>query len=177
MKDIILNSKKIAIFGWPATGKSTLGEYLSNKMNIKMYSLDLIRWNNSKDGIKDDNLFINEYNNILKNNEWIIEGNALDWIGTRLDQADVLIFFDSTVETTITNFLKREERINKLEEIRKSFDTNINQPVEKTIDWIKNRYSNKIVELRKKLKNYQEKLIIINNYEELTKLINELNKE
>lgn len=177
MKDKILNSKKIAIFGWPATGKSTLGEYLSKKMNVKMYSLDLIRWNNSKDGIKDDDAFINEYNNILKNNEWIIEGNALDWIDSRLNQADILIFFDSDVETTIANFLQREEKLKRSEELRKSFDANNNQPVEKTIDWIKNRFSKKIVELRKKLEDYQEKLIIINNYEELTKLINELNKE
>lgn len=177
MKIEILNSKKIAIFGWPASGKSTLGEYLSNKMNIKLYPLDLIRWKNSNGTTKDDNQFLEEYNKILKYDNWIIEGNALDWIDDRLDNADVLIYFESDVETTINNYLLRENKINNREEIRKSFDTNNNQPIEKTIDWIKNRYSKKIVELRKKLKNYQEKLIIINNYEELSKLINKLNKE
>ena len=174
MIDKILNSKKIAIFGWPATGKSTLGEALSNKLEIPMYSLDLIRWKNSINGKKDDEAFLKEYYKILECDNWIIEGNALDWIDERLNQADVLLFFESDTKTSINNFIKREEKIKNLEEVRKSFDKENEETLDKTIEWIENRYSKKIEKLRLKLKDYKEKLVILNNYNELNKIINEL---
>lgn len=124
-----------------------------------------------------DGLFLENYKKILEYDKWIIEGNALDWIDDRLEKADILIFFESDIKTSINNFILREEKINKSEELRKSFDERITQPLEKTIEWIKNRYSKKIEKIRIKLKNYEKKLIVIANYEELNKIINELNKE
>lgn len=72
MDDLINNlyfSKKIAIFGWPASGKSTFGKFLSSKLNIELYSLDIIRWKYSHQGVKDDNSFLNDYGKILKKDE------------------------------------------------------------------------------------------------------------
>lgn len=169
----LLQAEKIALFGWPATGKSTFGKFISNKLNIELYSLDIIRWKYSKYGIKDDSKFLEEYEEILKKDRWIIEGNALDFISSRLEQSDALIFFDSSVEKCIENYKNREEKVKSGEEKRLNFDeTKSNND---TIEWIKNKYSKKIEKLRITLKDYNGKLIIINNYEELSDLINQIN--
>lgn len=165
----LLFSKKIAIFGWPASGKSTFGKFLSQKLRIELYALDEIRWKYSTDGIKDDNKFLNEYEKILEKERWIIEGNALDWIDSRLEQADILIFFDSTIERCIENYKNRENKIKSGEEKRLNFNTSKNS--NDIIDWIEKRYSKKVEKLRPNLNKYNNKLIIINNYEELNDII------
>ncbi len=168
----LLLSKKIAIFGWPAMGKSTLGNFLSNKLNIELYSLDEIRWKYSKAGIKDDNMFLNDYEKILEKEEWIIEGNALNWIDSRLEQADILIFFDSTIDKCIENYKNRDNKVQLGKEERLNFDNS--KSSHDIINWIENRYSKKIEKLRPKLKEYSNKLIIVNNYEELGDIINQI---
>lgn len=169
MIDSLLSSKKIAIFGWPATGKSTFGKYISNTLNIELYSLDIIRWKYSENGVKDEGKFLDDYDDILKKEEWIIEGNALDWIDSRLEQADILIFFDSTIDKCIENYNKRESKVQNGEEERLYFD--LSKSTNDMIEWIKNRYSKKIEKLRPKLNNYVEKLIVINDFDELNEMI------
>lgn len=169
----LLVSKKIAIFGWPASGKSTFGDFLSQKIKIELYSLDEIRWKYITDGIKDDSKFLNAYEKILEKEKWIMEGNALDWIDSRLEQADILIFFDSTIEKCIENYENRENKIKLGEEKRLHFDTA--KTSNDTIDWIKNRYSKKIEKLKPNLSKYKNKLIIINNYEELNDIMKKIN--
>ncbi|MCI9434958.1 MAG: hypothetical protein HFI86_06790 [Bacilli bacterium] len=173
MIDDLFFAKKIAIFGWPATGKSTFGNFISNKLNIELFSLDLIRWKYSKEGIKNDDKFLNEYEKILKKDKWIIEGNALDWIDSRLKKSDILIFFDSTVDTCIENYKIRWKKVISGKEKWLNFDKS-KKPKE-SIEWIKNRYSKKIEKLRPILNNYRDKLIIINNYEELNDIITKIN--
>lgn len=168
----LVTSKKIAIFGWPATGKSTFAKVLSDKLNIDLYSLDLIRWKYSKDGIKDDDSFFRDYEKILEKDSWIIEGNALDFIDSRLKNADVLIFFDSTIEECISNYNRREDNIRKGLENRINFDES--KSMDDTVSWIKNRYSKKIEKLRLILPTYEDKLIVVNNYCELDCLIKEI---
>lgn len=158
-------SKKIALFGWPACGKSTLGEFLSGKLNINLYSLDTIRYKNSYNNVKDDDKFLIEYEKILLKDSWIIDGNALDFIESRLEQADVLIFFDSDIKKCVENCKVRANRIMLGEETRKNFEGE--KPNNDIEDWVINRFSKKIEKLRPILKNYDNKIIIINNYSEL----------
>lgn len=175
MKEIaekILNCHKIAVFGWPATGKSTLSEKLSNALNIHHYSLDVLRWDNYVDGEKNDEAFLLEYSEILKKEKWIIDGNALDWIDSRLESADMLIFFESTIENCINNYCNRELKITNKQETRKSFNEEKKKSNEETVNWIKNRYARKVDYLRIKLLDYKDKLVIINNYNELDQFLN-----
>jgi len=166
----LLTAKKIAIFGWPATGKSTFSMALYKVTGIPVYPLDIIRWGNAANGQKDEQHFLKEYQEILEKEEWIIEGNALNWISARLEQADLLIFFESTVENCIQNFKAREERVAQHLEERIHFEETEKQSFEETIQWIKNIYAKKIDSLRLTLKEYTEKLLVIHNYEELEQL-------
>lgn len=173
MIDKLCSSKKIAIFGWPASGKSTFGNFLSDKLNLELHSLDRIRWKYSKEGIKDENKFLEEYEKILKKDNWIIEGNALDWIDSRLEQSDILIFFNSNVDQCIENYNNRERKIKLGKEKRLNFDES--KTIKDMTEWIKNRYSRKIEKLKPILNNYKDKLIVINNYEELNDSITKIN--
>ena len=166
------NPKRIALFGFPASGKSTFAKILNEKYNIPVYSLDLIRWKNVKNGEKDEEYFVKEYEKIINLDEWIIEGNALDYIDSRLEKSDVLYFFDTGVADCINNYIKREENVKNGEE-RLAFDTKMTS--DNTIEWIKTRYAKKIEKLKIKLENYKDKLIIIHNYDELNNEIEKLN--
>lgn len=116
-----------------------------------------------------------KYNEILKKNEWIIEGNALDWIDSRLEEADMLLFFDSTTLECMKNYINRENKIQIGTEERINFD--VTKKSKDMKEWLENRYSKKIDKLRPRLDNYKDKLIVINNYEELNDVINKVNSK
>lgn len=169
----ITSSKKIAIFGWPATGKSTFSELLSKKLGLPLYHLDNIRWKNSVNGKKDEEQFLQEYNNILMQKSWIMEGNALDWISSRLEQADMLFYFHSCIEQSISLMHKRALKINKNNQ--SNFMSKFQSDEENFKNWIENRFSKKIDKLLPVFKQYHNKIYQVNNYDELNILISKIN--
>ena len=88
---------KIHIIGCSGTGKSYLAKRLSEKYNIPHFDLDDIFWDNSSDryGVKmpDEkrNLMLED---ILRKNDWIIEGVFYDWLDGSFCDADVIILLD-----------------------------------------------------------------------------------
>lgn len=86
--------KRIAVFGKPGGGKSTLSRKLAKAVGVELYPLDLIEYR--PDGEK---VSIEEYTlsheNILNKDGWVIEGlGALDSFWQRVDTADTLIYVD-----------------------------------------------------------------------------------
>ena len=169
---IKMKHKKIALFGFPASGKSTFSVFLSELYNIPKYSLDEIRWAKMKDNKKDEEYFNKEYEKLLSLDEWIIEGNALDTIQSRLDQSDLLYFFDTGVEESLKNYFAREEKLSSGLESRIGY--NGKADIDAFPDWLKNRYAKKIERLKPILENYKDKLIVIHNYDELNMEIERL---
>ena len=65
---------KIYVIGPVSSGKTTLANTLAKKLNIKMYELDKVVWDDDNGNIKRSNediaiLFLK----IIKENSWIIE--------------------------------------------------------------------------------------------------------
>jgi len=89
--------KKVAVFGKPANGKSTLSKKLSSATGIKLYALDSILYGQNGQEV-DRKCYEDAHENILSFDEWIIEGfgplNALDSFNKRLEAADTLIYID-----------------------------------------------------------------------------------
>ncbi|HMV81173.1 MAG TPA: hypothetical protein PL048_04545 [Leptospiraceae bacterium] len=86
--------RRIAVFGKPGGGKSTLSRRLASAFGVKLYPLDLIEY--YPDGRKKS---LEEYNEshseILKRDAWIIDGlGTLDSFWKRVDSADTLIYID-----------------------------------------------------------------------------------
>ena len=89
--------KKIAVFGKPANGKSTLSNALATETGIKLYALDSILYKaNGQEIDKED--YEETHANILLGEQWIIEGfaplSSLDSFYQRLDAADTLIYIE-----------------------------------------------------------------------------------
>lgn len=87
-------SKKILALGNAAGGKSRLCRALSKKLNIPMYSLDLILW---KPGwiLTPDEEYHQKQAELLQHDKWIIEGLApLKHVEACFQEADTIIFVD-----------------------------------------------------------------------------------
>jgi len=86
--------KKIAIFGKPGGGKSTLSKKLSKVTGIKLYPLDLIEY--QKDGqripLEEDTA---AHEKLIQNESWIIDGlGTISSFWARVDAADTLVYID-----------------------------------------------------------------------------------
>lgn len=82
---------KILIIGSPGTGKSTLSYQLSCHLNLPLYHLDDIFWQNSTSTIS-QHQFISEIKEIIILNKWIIDGNYSDSLEMRVIMADTVIW-------------------------------------------------------------------------------------
>jgi len=89
--------KKIAVFGKPANGKSTLSKKLALATGIKLYALDSILYKPNGEHV-DRKSYEETHESILSSEEWIIEGfgpmNSLESFNKRLNEADTLIYIE-----------------------------------------------------------------------------------
>ena len=102
--------KKVAVFGKPASGKSTLSKALSLATGIKLYAIDSILYLPNGDEI-DRAKYDVAHESILASEQWIIEGfgpmNSLESFNRRLEEADTLIYIDLPYSVTYWLVLKR----------------------------------------------------------------------
>ncbi|MBL3820698.1 DNA topology modulation protein [Bacillus sp. BSL6] len=85
--------KKIILIGSGGSGKSTLARQLSNKLSIKVHHLDALFWKPNWEGVpkvKQRKV----QNELVKEDEWIIDGNYSGTMDIRMNAADTIIFLD-----------------------------------------------------------------------------------
>ena len=86
--------KKIAVFGKPGSGKSTLSKNLASATGIQLHPLDSIVYKKNGDMV-DRKTYDMEHGNILSSDSWIIDGfGPIESFNKRLDVADTLIYID-----------------------------------------------------------------------------------
>lgn len=133
--------KKIALIGSGGSGKSTLARKLGMKLNIEVYHLDALLWKpNWQPTSKEDQRKIQM--ELVKKEEWIIDGNYNGTMDIRLREADTIIFLDFSRVLCTYRALKRmiqyrnRKRPDMAEGVKERFDLNF-------IKWIWN-YPKKI---------------------------------
>lgn len=85
--------KKIILIGSGGSGKSTLAKQLGNKLNIKVHHLDALFWKANWEGVpREEQKKVQK--NLIKEEEWIIDGNYGGTMDLRLNAADTIIFLD-----------------------------------------------------------------------------------
>ncbi|PEL17798.1 topology modulation protein [Bacillus wiedmannii] len=85
--------KKIILIGSGGSGKSTLARQLGNKLNIKVHHLDALFWKTNWEGVpKEEQRKVQ--NELVKEDEWIIDGNYGGTMDIRINAADTIIFLD-----------------------------------------------------------------------------------
>lgn len=86
--------KKVAVFGKPGSGKSTLSKALASATGIKLHQLDSIVYKKNGE-LVDRKIFNEAHENILSSDCWIIDGfGPIGSFNKRLEAADTLVYID-----------------------------------------------------------------------------------
>lgn len=85
--------KKIIVIGCPGSGKSTFSKELHKKIDIPLFHLDMMYWNEDKTTV-DKEIFLEQLNNTLQKEAWIIDGNYSSTMELRLQACDTVFFLD-----------------------------------------------------------------------------------
>ncbi|MCE4048858.1 DNA topology modulation protein [Bacillus sp. Au-Bac7] len=98
--------KKIVLIGSGGSGKSTMARQLGEKLNLRVYHLDVLFWKPNWVGVP-KNEQINIQVELVKEESWIIDGNYGGTMDIRLNAADTIIFLDISRWTCMFRMIKR----------------------------------------------------------------------
>ena len=98
--------QKVIIIGCPGSGKSTFARKLSDVTSLPLYHLDMLFWNEDKTTVSKD-VFLEKLKAVMKNPEWIIDGNYASTMEMRLCECDTVFFLDFPTEICIKGVTER----------------------------------------------------------------------
>ena len=99
--------KKVIVIGCPGSGKSTFAKALHSKTNLPLYHLDMLYWNPNKTTVSKD-VFIKRLTEVLKKEEWIIDGNYASTMEMRMKECDTVFFLDFPLEVCLDGIKERK---------------------------------------------------------------------
>lgn len=164
---------KIYIVGSVSSGKSTLAKKLSKELNIPYTSLDDVVYevdssnpcsNTKRTDSERDKLF----NSIISGDNWIIEDIGRSCFKDGLKEADKIILLETNKYIRNYRIVKRFMR-QKLGIEKCSYDPNFKM-LKLMLQWSKDYDSGKD-KLKSKISNYEEKVIILRNNDDINNLI------
>lgn len=161
---------RIHIIGCSGSGKTYLAKKLSVKYNIPCYDLDNLQWDNESEsyGIKMEpakrNALLQE---ILKQENWIIEGVYYKWVGDCFHDADIIYLLKIPPYIYKYRILKRFVRRKlKLESGKKETLSS----VVNLIRWTDEFETINMKEIEKMLKPYKRKVHYLRNNRQIQAL-------
>lgn len=101
--------KRAIVIGPPGAGKSTFSRALRDLTGLSLYYLDMIWFKPDGTEITKDE-FDFKLNEILKQEEWIIDGNYIRTLDSRLRLCDIVFLLDFPIDLCLTS---AESRIGK----------------------------------------------------------------
>lgn len=151
------NIRKIYIIGPVGSGKTTLGNKLSTKMNIKMYELDKVVWDDDNGNIKRELDDINKrFKKIIDRSSWIIEDVGRKKFREGIKKADIVYYLNlnkkDIYKRCITRWIKQKIGIEKY-----NYKPTLKGLIE-MLSWAKNDIRNKeekIEYIKKNSKKYK----------------------
>lgn len=99
--------KRIIVIGCPGSGKSTFSRALHNATGIPLYHLDQLFWNADRTTVEKA-VFLKRLTEVLRQREWIIDGNYASTMELRLQACDTVIFLDYPTDICLQGIRKRQ---------------------------------------------------------------------
>lgn len=98
--------KKVLIIGSPGSGKSTFARALHEKIGLPLTYLDMLFWNADRTTVSRD-VFLSRLQEVLRQDEWIIDGNYASSLSLRLDTCDTVFFLDYPLDVCLAGVRNR----------------------------------------------------------------------
>lgn len=153
--------KKVIVIGSPGAGKSVFSRKLGSLTGIPVVHLDNIYWNEDKTHLENEE-FDKKLSCVLKGDTWIVDGNYLRTMETRIMAADTVILLDYPLDICIDG---AEKRVGQKRSDMPWFENELDPEFKK---WIVYFHNNDIYEVRELVKKYEEikRIIIFKTREE-----------
>ncbi len=146
--------KKIIIIGCPGAGKSTFARRLHDKTGIALFYLDMIWHKADKTNVSREE-FDAKLREIMKEEEWILDGNYLRTIPMRLEQCDTVFFLDYPLDVCLEG---AKSRIGKEREEMPWVETELDEEFRQ---WILDFPETSLPQIYEMLREYPQKDIHI----------------
>ena len=99
--------KKVIVIGCPGSGKSVFSKALHDITGLPLVHLDMLFWNKDKTTVE-KSVFHERLAEVLKNSEWIIDGNYSDTMELRMNACDTIVFLDYPTEVCLSGVKDRQ---------------------------------------------------------------------
>lgn len=103
---ILGDSPKINIIGSPGSGKSTLAKIISQQLDVPIYDLDVMFYDESCN-LKNNDERINVLSNIPQYNPLIIDGTYSSSFEIRLSLVDIIVIVEGSIARCLYKFFRR----------------------------------------------------------------------
>ena len=145
---------RVLVIGPPGAGKSTFAKALQRITGLPLYHLDLVWYKEYKTRVSREE-FDSQVGEILKRDEWILDGNFQRTMEMRVKACDTVFLLDYPVEVCLAGI---EERVAKKRDDFRWVDREVNQElVQKVLDFSKD----KLPRTHELMKKYPDKNFII----------------
>lgn len=164
--------KRILIMGSPGSGKSTLARKLYDVLGLPVIHLDQYFWKPNWEK-REESEWKGIVMDLVKQDEWIIDGNCRKTFELRLPHADTIVFLDVPRLVCFYRWLKRiikNDRQDRIEGCKEKINYDF-------ITWILWRFpqiSKKLILKRLKEVENDKKVYILKSDEDIEKFLNQI---
>ncbi len=107
-----MNYQRIMIFGLPGSGKSTFAVHLAHQLKLPLHHLDKHYYRENWVE-RDKEEFLNFQQDLVNQERWLIDGNAIRSLEMRYSRADLVLYFCTSRPLCFGRLIKRRFFKNK----------------------------------------------------------------
>lgn len=169
--------KRVCVVGCGGSGKSTFANKLGEVTGLPVLYLDVYFWRAGWIGRKTDE-WRSIVQDLLKKDEWIMDGNFNGTQDIRFAEADTIVFLDLPRYRCMMNAIKRifiyrhKRRIDMAEGCYEGFDFSFYKWI-----WSYKKKHGKIVEERLNRLKCEKEVVVLKNYEEMDKYLEKIKSQ